>query len=70
MEDRERQELTFRQASQARDEFAQIMSELEFIHERIATLPTRAEVWKIAVAAAGSAAVILIAAVVLLLLIR
>lgn len=33
--------LTLRQAAQARDDFAQIMDELEFVKSQLARLPTR-----------------------------
>ena len=32
---------TLRQAAQARDDFAQIMDELDFVKEQLARLPTR-----------------------------
>jgi hypothetical protein len=35
------EKFTLRQAAQARDDFAQIMDELEFVKELIARLPTR-----------------------------
>ena len=44
---RERQELSFRQASQARDDFAQITDLIRFVHEQT-SVPNRADVWRIA----------------------
>ena len=36
--------LTLRQADQAREDYAQILDELDFLHSQIARLPTRNEV--------------------------
>jgi hypothetical protein len=36
--------LTLRQADQAREDFAQILDELDFLRSQIARLPTRSEV--------------------------
>ena len=36
--------LTLRQADQAREDFAQILDELDFMRSQIARLPTRSEV--------------------------
>ena len=41
MSDLDRDRFTFRQAAQARDYFAQIMGELEFVKTQLAALPTR-----------------------------
>ena len=40
MTDLDPERLTLRQAAQARDDFAQIMDELEFVKARLAALPT------------------------------
>jgi hypothetical protein len=57
--------LTLRQADQARDDFAQILDELDFVKIQLARLPTRSEVSSIVLrltlgAAAGIAAVVLL----------
>ena len=57
--------LTLRQADQARDDFAQILDELDFVKSQLARLPTRSEVSLIVLrltlgAAAGIAAVVLL----------
>jgi hypothetical protein len=59
--------LTLRQADQARDDFAQILDELDLVKIRLARLPTRSEVSLIVLrltlgAAAGIAAVMLLMA--------
>ena len=41
MSDFDPENFTLRQAAQARDDFAQVMDELEFVKELIARLPTR-----------------------------
>ena len=41
MTDLDPQRFTLRQAAQARDDFAQVMDELDFVKELIARLPTR-----------------------------
>jgi len=41
MSDLDPERFTLRQAAQARDDFAQIMDELDFVKELIARLPTR-----------------------------
>jgi hypothetical protein len=40
--------LTLRQANQARDDFAAILDELEFVNAQLARLPTRKELWRAA----------------------
>ena len=57
--------LTLRQADQARDDFAQILDELDFVKSQLARLPTRSEVLLIVLrlslgAVAGVAAVVLL----------
>jgi hypothetical protein len=57
--------LTLRQADQARDDFALILDELDFLKSQLARLPTRSEVSLIVLklalgAAAGIAAVVLL----------
>jgi hypothetical protein len=37
------EKFTLRQAAQARDDFAQVMDELDFVKELIARLPTRGD---------------------------
>jgi len=59
--------LTLRQADQARDDFAQILDELDLVKSQLARLPTRSEVSLIVLrltlgAAAGIAAVVLVMA--------
>jgi hypothetical protein len=59
--------LTLRQADQARDNFAQILDELDLVKSQLARLPTRSEVSLIVLrltlgAAAGIAAVVLLMA--------
>jgi len=59
--------LTLRQADQAREDFAQILDELDFMRSQIARLPTKGEVSWIALRLTlGSLAAVMIA----LLLIR
>ena len=41
MTDLDPERFTLRQAAQARDDFAQIMDELDFVKEQLARLPTR-----------------------------
>jgi len=41
MSDLDPERFTLRQAAQARDDFAQVMDELDFVKELIARLPTR-----------------------------
>ena len=41
MADLDPEHFTLRQAAQARDDFAQVMDELDFVKELIARLPTR-----------------------------
>ena len=41
MTDLDPQRFTLRQAAQARDDFAQVMDELDFLKEQLAQLPTR-----------------------------
>jgi len=41
MTDLDPERFTLRQAAQARDDFAQVMNELDFVKELIARLPTR-----------------------------
>jgi len=41
MADLDPEKFTFRQAAQARDDFAQVMDELDFVKELIARIPTR-----------------------------
>ena len=41
MSDLDPERFTLRQAAQARDDFAQIMDELDFVKELLARLPTR-----------------------------
>ena len=41
MADLDPERFTLRQAAQARDDFAMIMDELEFVKSRLARLPTR-----------------------------
>ena len=41
MSDLDPEKFTLRQAAQARDDFAQVMDELEFVKELISRLPTR-----------------------------
>ena len=57
--------LTLRHADQARDDFGQILDELDFMKSQLARLPTRGEVSLIVLrltlsAAAGIAAVVLL----------
>jgi hypothetical protein len=57
--------LTLRQADQARDDFAQILDELDFVKSQLARLPTRSEILLIVLrltlgAVAGVAAVVLL----------
>ena len=59
--------LTLRQADQAREDFAQILDELDFLRSQIARLPTKSEVRWIALRLALGA---LAAVVIALLLIR
>jgi hypothetical protein len=59
--------LTLRQADQARDDFAQILDELDLVKSQLARLPTRSEVSSIVLrltlgATAGIAAVVLLMA--------
>jgi hypothetical protein len=59
--------LTLRQADQARDDFAQILDELDLVKSQLARLPTRSEVSLIVLrltlgATAGIAAVVLLMA--------
>jgi hypothetical protein len=59
--------LTLRQADQARENFAQILDELDFLRSQIARLPTKGEVYWIALRLTlGSLAAVVVA----LLLIR
>jgi hypothetical protein len=46
--------LTLRQADQAREDFAAILDELDFVKGQLARLPTRAYVSRLALMAAGS----------------
>ena len=48
MSDLDPERFTLRQASQARDDFAQIMDELDFVKELLARLPKMALIVKIA----------------------
>ena len=41
MTDLDPERFTLRQAAQARDDFAQVMEELEFVNAQLARLPTR-----------------------------
>jgi hypothetical protein len=41
MADRDPERFTLRQAAQARDDFAQVMDELDFVKELVAGIPTR-----------------------------
>ena len=41
MSDLDPEKFTLRQAAQARDDFAQVMEELEFVKSQLARLPTR-----------------------------
>jgi hypothetical protein len=41
MTDLDPERVTLRQAAQARDDFAQVMEELEFVKSQLARLPTR-----------------------------
>ena len=50
MSDLDPERFTLRQASQARDDFAQIMDELDFVNELLARLPKMALIVKIAAA--------------------
>jgi hypothetical protein len=59
--------LTLRQADQAREDFAQILDELDFLRSQIAGLPTKSEVCWIALRLTLGA---LAAVVIALLLIR
>ena len=59
--------LTLRQADQARDDFAAILDELEFVKSQLARLPTRAYVSRMALMATCSLSA-LIAAVALMLM--
>ena len=43
MSDLDPERFTLRQAAQARDDFAQVMDELEFVKAQLARLPTRRE---------------------------
>ena len=43
MTDLDPKRFTLRQAAQARDDFAQVMDELEFLRMQLARLPTRRE---------------------------
>ena len=43
MADLDPERFTLRQAAQARDDFAQVMDELEFLRMQLARLPTRRE---------------------------
>jgi hypothetical protein len=57
--------LTLRQADQTRDDFGQVLDELDFVKSQLARLPTRSEVSLIVLrltlgAAAGIAAVVLL----------
>jgi hypothetical protein len=58
--------LTLRQAGQAREDYAQILDELDFVKSQIAQLPTRSEVLGMTLRLTGGA---LAAVVVALLLI-
>jgi hypothetical protein len=58
---------TLRQADQARDDFAAILDELEFVKGQLALMPTRAYVSRMALMATCSLSA-LIAAVALLLM--
>jgi hypothetical protein len=54
--------LTLRQADQAREDFTQILDELDFVRSQIARLPTKSEVRWIALRLAlGSVAAVLVA---------
>jgi hypothetical protein len=67
MNDLDPDHFTLRQAAQARDDFAQIMDELDFLRSQIARLPTKSEVLWIAFRLTlGALAVVVVA----LLLIR
>jgi hypothetical protein len=59
--------LTLHQADQARNDFAAILDELEFVKEQLALMPTRAYVCRMALMATCSLSA-LIAAVALLLM--
>jgi len=59
--------LTLRQADQARDDFAQILDELDFLKEQLARLPTRAYFSRMLLMATGSV-LCLIGAVALMLM--
>jgi len=58
--------LTLRQADQARNDFAAIIDELDFVKGQLAWLPTRAYVGKIALLATGSVLALIAAAALLL----
>jgi len=57
--------LTLRQADQARNDFAAILDELDFVKGQLAWLPTRAYVGKIALLATGSVLTLIAAAALL-----
>ena len=58
--------LTLRQADQARNDFAAILDELDFVKGQVAWLPTRACVSRIALLATGSVLALIAAAALLL----
>jgi hypothetical protein len=52
MDERNREERSFRQVSQARDDFAQIMDQIRFVQEQTPNCSTRADVWRTALSVA------------------
>ena len=58
--------LTLRQADQARNDFAAILDELDFVKGQLAWLPTHAYVGKTALLATGSVLALIAAAALLL----
>jgi hypothetical protein len=59
-------DLTLRQASQARNDFAAVLDELDFVKEQLARLPTRAYVSRLALMATSSVLAVIAAVAVML----
>jgi hypothetical protein len=59
-------DLTLRQASQARNDFAAVLDELDFVKEQLARLPTRAYVCRLALIATSSVLALIVAVALLL----
>jgi hypothetical protein len=58
MHDSYRQEQAVGQINQNRDDLAEILNEIWFAHEQVGQLPTRANVWRIALTTAAGGAVV------------